>query len=176
LTEAAARSIMTAMEEAGSTPITWKQRLYSRETWLAVVLGGALGTAIAGAWWKIWVVPEQAIIHKRYQSTMDIARMYGLQLTYKRAHGTFANDFASLLTVEPDAAALKASLAANIDMTTLTVVGDEKRFKIELNVLDAERTPIRIRGPIVPKAPAAEPSALPAPAPPMNADGAPIGR
>ena len=159
-----------------STPITWKQRLVARETWQAVVLGGALGTAIAGAWWKIWVVPEQAIIHKRYQSTMEIARMYGLQLSYKRAHGKFANDFPSLLTVEPDAAELKASLAANVDMATLTVVGDEKRFKIELNVLDPQRTPIRIRGPIMPKAPAAEPSAIPAAAPPMNADGSPIAR
>lgn len=164
--------------EASDSPakITWKQRLTHRSTWLAIFGGLALGTAIAGAWWKLWVVPEQAIIQKRYESTMDIARLYGLQLTYKRAHGTFANDIYSLLSVEPDAAALKSSLAANVDMNTLTVVGDAKRFKIEVNVLDSDRTPIRVRGPLVPKAPAPEPSSLPAPPPPMINGGAPIGR
>ena len=176
MTETAARSIMTAMAEAAPTRATWKQRLFSRNTLKAVSLGLALGAAAAGAWWKIWVVPDQALVQKRFQSTMDIARMYGLQLSYKRAHGTYANDFAALLSIDPDAAALKARLAANVDMTTLTVVGDEKKFKIELNVSDPERTPIRVRGPVEPKTPAIDPAALPTPAPPMNADGSPIGR
>jgi hypothetical protein len=114
-------------------------------------------------------------VQKRYESTIDIAKLYGLQLSYKRAKGTYANDLASLLSVEPDAAALKASLAANVDMTTLAVVGDAAKFKIELNVLDPVRTPIKIRGPIAPRpAAATEPSALPSQAPPLNSDGAPI--
>ena len=154
--------------------MNWKQRLFHRTT-LHVIAGGlALGAAAAGVWWKFWAVPEQAIVQKRYQSTLDIARMYGLQLSYKRAHGIYANDFPSLLTVEPEAAALKASLAANVDMNTLTVVGDANKFKIELNVLDGDRTPIKVKGPVAPRTAAAEPAALRPLAPPMNADGAPI--
>lgn len=143
-------------------------------TWLKIAAVALVGAAAAGAWWKLWLVPEQAIIQKRYRSSMDIARLYGLQLSYKRAHGTFANDFASLLTVAPEAAELKADLAANVDMNTLTVVGDANKFKIELNVLDAERTPIRVKGPIEDRKPATEPAAVPVPAAPMNSDGAPI--
>lgn len=154
--------------------MNWKQRLTHRSTFMAVAAGLALGTAVAGAWWKIYVVPEQALVRKRYQSTMDIARMYGLQLSYKRAHGTYANDFASLLSIDPDGAALKASLAANVDMNTLTVVGDANKFKIELNVLDPDRTPIRVKGPVAPKNSAAEPATLPAPVPTTNSGGAPI--
>jgi hypothetical protein len=107
---------------------------------------------------------------------LDISRLYGLQLAYKQAHGTYANDFAALLTVAPDAAALKASLSANVDMTTLTVVGDANKFKIELNVLDHDRTPFKVRGPITwqPPARTAVPAGIAAPAPPANADGTPI--
>ena len=58
---------------------------------------------------------------------------------------------AALLSVSPDAAALKARLAANADMNTLAVVGTADKFKIELNVLDPERTSIKIRGPVAPR-------------------------
>ncbi len=119
---------------------------------MAVVGGLALGTALATGWWRISVVPEEALLRKRHEATLDIAKMYRLQLTYKQAKGTYANDFASLLSVDPDGASLKASLAANVDMTTLTVVGDANKFKIELNVVDPERTPIKVRGPIAPRA------------------------
>lgn len=120
----------------------------NRKKLLAVAGGVALGSAAAAAWWRFSVVPERALVRKRYQSTMDIATLYGLQLSYKRARGTYANDLASLLSVDPDGAALKASLAANVDMNTLTVVGDANKFKIELNVLDSGRTLIKIKGPI----------------------------
>ena len=164
MTGAAARSIMTAMEADDSPP-----RFTRRATLMVIAVGLALGAA-AAAWWRVEVVPEQALVHKRYQSTLDIATLYGLQLSYKRAVGTYANDLASLLAFDPQGAALKASLAANIDMNTLTVVGDAAKFKI--NVLDPDRTLIKVRGPIAPRAQAS--SALPAPAPPMNADGSPI--
>jgi hypothetical protein len=178
LTEAAARSIMTVMDE-GKKPgflsaFIARRRLNEPRTWL-VIAGGVLAGAVAtGVWWKYSLVPDQALVQKRYQSTMDIARMYGLQLAYKRAHGTYANDFASLLSVAPEAAELKASLAANVDMNTLTVVGDANKFKIELNVLDSERTPIRVKGPVAERKSAPEPAAVPAPVAPMNSDGAPI--
>ena len=181
MTEPAARSIMTAMDDAPKPGFLSRflasRRLNEPRTWLGIAAAMLAGAVVAGVWWKLWFVPEQALVEKRYQATMDIARMYGLQLSYKRAHGTFANDFASLMTVAPEAAELKARLAANVDMNTLTVVGDASKFKIELNVLDGQRTPIRIKGPIPENKPAAAPSALQAPAPPpMNADGAPIGR
>jgi len=149
-------------------------RLKEPRTWLLILAAAAVGGAGAAAWRQYFFLPEQALVQKRYQSTMDIARLYGLQLAYKRAHGTYANDFPSLLTAAPDAAELKASLAANVDMNTLTVVGDANKFKIELNVLDGERTPIKVKGPVAERKPAAVPAALAPAPPPMNADGAPI--
>jgi hypothetical protein len=150
--------------------------MLSRQTAFAIVGGLALGTALATGWWRISVVPEEALNLKRHQSILDLSKLYGLQLAYKQAHGTYANDFASLLTVAPDAAALKASLAANVDMTTLTVVGDANKFKIELNVLDRDRTPFKVRGPITWRPPVrtAVPAGIATPAPPSNADGTPI--
>jgi hypothetical protein len=151
-----------------------KRRLNEPRTWLVIAGGLLVGAAAAGVWWKFWLVPEKALVEKRYQSTLDIARLYGLQLSYKRVHGTYANDFASLLSVAPEAAELKGSLAANVDMNTLTVVGDANKFKIELNVLDGDRTPIRVKGPVAEKKAPAEPAAVPVPAAPMTSDGAPI--
>ncbi len=120
----------------------------NRKKLLAVAGAVALGAAAAATWWRFSIAPKRALVQKRYQATMDIATLYGLQLSYKRARGTYANDLASLLSVDPDGAALKASLGANTDMNTLTVVGDANKFKIELNVLDPDRTLIRIKGPI----------------------------
>jgi len=170
---------MTVMDEAPKpgfiAAFLAKRRLNEARGWLMLGACALVGLAGAFAWRQMVLVPDQALVHKRYQSTLDIARLYGLQLSYKRAHGTYANDFASLLTVAPEAAELKASLASNVDMNTLTVVGDADKFKIELNVLDGQRTPIRVKGPVAERKPAAGQAALLAPAPPpMNADGAPI--
>ncbi len=120
----------------------------NRKKLLAVAGGVALGAAAAAAWWRFSIAPERAVSRKRYQATIDIAALYGLQLSYKRARGAYANDLDSLLSVDPGGAALRASLSANVDMNTLAVVGDANRFKIELNVLDSDRTSIRIKGPI----------------------------
>lgn len=179
LTGIPAPFIMEAMADAPKqgflSAFIAKRRLNEPRTWLAIVGGLLVGAAVAAGWWKYFLVPEQALVQKRYQSTLDIARMYGLQLSYKRAHGTYANDFASLLTVAPEAAELKARLAANVDMNTLTVVGDASKFKIEMNVLDADRTPIRVKGPVAERKPAAEPASAPVPATPLTtSDGAPI--
>lgn len=156
--------------------MNWKERIAHRTTLLAVAGGLALGAAAAAGWWRLSYVPAQALVQKRVQTTLDIATLYGLQLSYKRAKGTYANDLASLLSVDPDAAALKASLAANVDMNTLAVVGDANKFKIELNVLDPDRTLIKVKGPIAPRAQPSSSPGLATQAPPMNEDGAPIGR
>jgi hypothetical protein len=168
---------MTAMEAAASPAPTWKQNVRSKmtgKTLLMIVGSLALGKALGYAWDRYSAAPERAVQHMRYEATKDIVRMYGLQLEYKREKGTYANDLASLLTVDPQGAALKVNLAAYVDMTTLAVVGDAKKFKIEFNMLDRDRTPLKMRGPIAPRADAAAPAALPATAPPMNADGAPV--
>jgi hypothetical protein len=162
------------MEAAGSPPTNWRQR-FKRPTLKGVVVSAAVGAAAAAGWWRVVDVPAQALLRKRYESTLDIVKMYGLQLSYKRAKGTYANDLASLLSVDPDGAALQANLAANVDMSTLAVDGDARKFKIELNVLDPERTLIKIQGPIPRRArAAAAPMALPMQAPAVDADGAPI--
>ena len=162
------------MEAAESPP---KQRVTPRTTLIAIAGALALGAAAAVAWWCFSVVPARALLRKRSRSVTAIAKLYGLQLSYKRAHGTYANDLASLLSVDPDRAALKAALAANVDMNTLAVVGDANKFKIELNVLDSGRTLLRLKGPLAPFAFAAAPATPTtptAPASPMSADGAPI--
>ncbi|MFI5362502.1 MAG: hypothetical protein ACHQ49_11075 [Elusimicrobiota bacterium] len=154
---------------------TWKERLTHQTTILAVAGGLVLGAAGTAAWWRVSFAPSRALTEKRVQATLDIARLYALELSYKQAHGAYANDLNALLSAGRDGAALKASLAANVDMNTLAVVGDAQKFKIELNVLDAGRTLIKVKGPVVPRAQsAAAPSVMPAPAPPQNADGAPI--
>ncbi|MFI5350834.1 MAG: hypothetical protein ACHQ2Z_14900 [Elusimicrobiota bacterium] len=156
--------------------MNWKERLAHRTTLLALAGGLALGAAAAAAYRHIAVAPQQALVQKRVQATLDLAKLYGLQLAYKRVKGTYADDLGSLLLIDPDGASLKARLAANVDMNTLAVVGDADKFKIELNVLDPERTLIKVKGPVAPRGPAAAPPTLRTQAPPMNADGAPIGR
>ena len=162
------------MEPVGWAQLNWKQRLTHTRSLQAAAAGVAAGFALAAGAWCFKIKPEEARVQKRYQSGLDIARLYGLQLDYKKAKGTYANDLDSLLALAPDGATLWANLAANADMTTLAVVGSETKFKIELNVLDGERTSIKIRGPIAPRVSAAKALVLPASAPPMNADGAPL--
>ena len=72
-----------------------KRHLNQPKGWLFLFSGLLVGAAAAAGWYRYSLVPQQALVQKRYQSTLDISRMYGLQLTYKRAHGTYANDFAS---------------------------------------------------------------------------------
>jgi hypothetical protein len=164
------------MDEADSPPLNWKQRMTSPTALRAAAAGLLLGAAAGGAWWRCSYLPAQALVQKRVQSTLDIAELYRLQLSYKQAKGTYASDLGSLLLIDPAGQALKASLAANVDMTTLAVVGDAHKFKIELNVLDPDRTLIKVKGPVAPRGPAAAAPLLRTQAPPMNADGAPIGR
>ena len=174
LTGAAAGSIMKAMDTTASPPIPfWKQRLTGKRPLLAIAGAAALGAAAAGLWQRAVVAPKRALSDRRFHSTIDIAKLYALQVSYKQARGAYANDLSALLSIAPDGAALKADLAANVDMNTLAVVGDAEKFKIEVNVLDDDRTLIKIKGPIAPRVAAAAPL-LRTQAPPMNADGAPI--
>jgi hypothetical protein len=152
----------------------WKKRLTHWTTFALIAASAALGLGLQFVVKRVQGDADQVITRKRYQASMDLAQMYGLQVAYKKAKGTYANDLASLLAISPEAAALKASLAANVDMNTLAVVGDANKFKIELNVLDPDRTPIKIRGPMPSKTAPSEPANIPTQDAPSNADGAPI--
>ena len=164
---------MTIMVPADWEKLTRWQRLRQPRTLISIAAGAVAGLGLGAGYWHVVVKPQNALQQKRFESTIDLAKLYGLQLTYKKTKGTYANDLDSLLTLSPDGAALKASLAANADMTTLAVVGDAKKFKIELNVLDDVRTPIKVKGPF-PTNVRSAPLNLPLPAPPPNSDGAPL--
>jgi len=43
---------------------------------------------------------------------------------------------------------LREKLKATVDINTLAVVGDANRFRLEVNVLDPQRTSVKIRGPL----------------------------
>ncbi len=127
----------------------WKERLFSASS-LRLLFGALiLGAAASGAAWQIWLKPLRVAQRQRFETTKDVLELYGLQLKYARAHGFYAGDLDALLALAPDGAARKARMAGHLDLTTLAVVGDAKKFKIEANVLDDDRTLIKIMGPIV---------------------------
>lgn len=135
----------------------------------AVVLGllGAAGVR------RVWLKPQWDASDRRFETSRDLMTLYSLQLDHKAAKGVFAGDLDSLLALSPEGAALKARLAAHVDMNTLAVVGDAERFKLEANVLDPERTLIKVRGPILESAAGPAPAADAASASGLN-EGAPI--
>lgn len=110
----------------------------------AVVLG-LLGAA-AGV--KVFLAPKRDLAVLRAESVKDVMTLYELQMAYKKRHGTFVDGAELLISKARDREGLRARLASHVDMATLTVVGDAEKFKIEANVLDAERTLLKIKGPI----------------------------
>lgn len=139
---------------------------------LAIAVGLAVGALAAFGGWRLWLKPREINARKRYETVRDVASLYALQLTYKKRTGRYADGLDALLAIAQNRDAVKARLARNADLSTLTVVGDAEKFKIEANVLDEERTLVKIKGPLAPRVSAA-PAVTPA-APPMNADGSPL--
>lgn len=123
-------------------------RLSDSRTVMAIAVAVALAIAGAAAGWRLYLVPIRATTQARYQSHQCLMRLYDLQMAYHGAHGTYANDLDTLLTGVPDAAQLREKLKASVDLNTLAVVGDANRFRLEINILDPERTPVKIRGPL----------------------------
>jgi hypothetical protein len=116
---------------------------------LATIAGGALlGVAIFAATYFVFLKPARDLAQRRYDAQMAMLELYDLQIAHKRAAGAYANDLGALLRLSPGGAALKAKLNATTDPATLTVVGDAEKFKLEANVRDAERTLIKIKGPL----------------------------
>jgi|CXWL01.1.fsa_nt_gi hypothetical protein len=112
---------------------------------LFALVCGVAGTA---AGWTLWLKPQQVTAQRRYQTHQALMRLHDMQMTYRAARGTFANDLDSLLAASPDGAKVREILRANADDATLTVVGDAQKFRLEANVLDGERTLVKIRGPM----------------------------
>lgn len=140
------------MEESSPESPTYfsqlKRALTEPRTLFVVALALALGAAGAGVGWKLFLQPARAIAAIRYQSHLGLMRLYDLQVAYHGAHGTYANDLDTLLASAPDGAKLRAQLAATMDINTLAVIGDATRFRLEANVLDPQRTSVKIRGPL----------------------------
>lgn len=152
----------------------WEE--YARPRALAAIAGGLLlGVAGIAVVRRAWLEPRRQAAQKRFETMSDLATLYGLQLAHKRATGRYADRLEALLALSPDGAALKARMAGHLDLNTLTVVGDEWAFKIEANVLDADRTLMKIKGPVhdVSRPKAAAPLAERAPKIEVDA-GAPI--
>lgn len=125
-----------------------KTALLEPRTLFLIALSLALGAAGAAAGRHFYLKPLRAVAYTRYQSHLALMRLYDLQMAYRGANGTFANDLDTLLAGAPDAAKLREQLAASVDINTLAVVGDANRFRLEANIRDAERTSVKIRGPL----------------------------
>ncbi|MEK7233743.1 MAG: hypothetical protein AAB268_08000 [Elusimicrobiota bacterium] len=125
-----------------------KERFSDPRTLSIIALSLALGAVGAGIGWHIYLKPIRAVASTRYQSHLCLMRLYDLQMAYRTAHETFANDLDTLLAAAPDGAQLREKLKATVDINTLAVVGDATRFRLEVNILDPERTSVKIRGPV----------------------------
>ncbi len=113
-----------------------------------IALALALGAAGVGIGWKGYLEPQRAIARTQFQAHNTLLRLYDLQMAYGEAHESFANDLDTLLAGAADAASIRDRLKASVDLNTLAVIGDDKRFRLEANVLDPLRTSIKIRGPV----------------------------
>ena len=137
-------------EQAASAPsfaASLKRRLFSRTALIALAVSLAAGWAGAMIARRVYLDPLQATAETRFRSHMSLMRLYDLQVAFRSARGTYANDLDTLLGSSPDGAKLRDQLKADIDINTLAVIGDANRFRLEANVLDAERTAVKIRGP-----------------------------
>ena len=125
-----------------------KSSLTDKRTLSYIALALAVGAAGAGIGWKVYLKPIRALADIRYQSHLALMRLYDLQVAYRAANGAYANDLDTLLASESDGAQLREKLKATVDLNTLAVVGDASRFRLEANVLDPQRTSVKIRGPL----------------------------
>lgn len=158
---------------AAAPQSTWKQRLARPKTTANFAAAAVAAIVFVTGAWFFALKPMLKLNEMRYESTLDVERLYGLQLRHKKAKGTYANDLVSLLALAQDGPALKADLVANVDLNTLAVVGDTRRFKIEINVLDGDRTAIKVTGPNPGRHPVVAPETM-REAVPVSSDGAPI--
>jgi len=127
--------------------LTWGQRLAHPRTLLSLAAGVLVGVAgAAGGWW-LWLKPQREAAHLRYEAMMDVLKLYDLQVKHKQARGAYADGLETLLASTGEREAIKARLAAHVDMNTIAVVNMGEKFRVEVNVLDPDRTLMKIKGP-----------------------------
>ncbi|MCR4296503.1 MAG: hypothetical protein NUW21_13285 [Elusimicrobia bacterium] len=124
------------------------QSLKEPRTLYMIALALALGAAGAAVGWKVYLKPIRAIAAVRYQSHLGLMRLYDLQLAYHAKHGVYADGLDALLASTPEGPQLREKLKSTMDLETLAVIGDADRFRLEANVLDPQRTSVKIRGPL----------------------------
>ncbi|MBI3564935.1 MAG: hypothetical protein HY079_07055 [Elusimicrobia bacterium] len=138
----------------------WKERLTHRNTLIAMGAGLAVGALGAfGGYW-VWLKPQRELARLRFDAMNDVLKLYGLQTDYMKAHGSYAGDLETLLASSGQRDAVRARLAAHVDLNTITVVDEGAKFKIEVNVLDKDRTLMKIKGPPPEFTPRAAPKML----------------
>ena len=125
-----------------------KAGLTNPRTLATIAVAAAVGVAGAFGVAKLYLAPIRAVSDTRFLSHECLMRLYDLQMAYHGAHGVYANDLETLLTGVTDAAQLRDKLKRSVDLNTLAVVGDANRFRLEINILDAQRTSVKIRGPL----------------------------
>lgn len=125
----------------------YKRRLVAQFSLPAAVAFTVISGAAAYGYWTLAVKPVRVIAQTRYKSHLAMMRLYDVQIAYRKTHDTYAKDLDSLLASVSDGPQLKAQLQATTDLSTLTVIGDAERFRLEANVLDPERTLVKFRGP-----------------------------
>ena len=158
-------------------PQTWRRRLVSPRSLMGMAVGLVIGCAVLGGVWRTYMRPQRETAQRRYDTTMDLWALYDLQMTHKLVLGTYANGLDALLATSRDGPALKARMAGHLDLNTVAVVGDAGKFRLEANVLDSERTLVKIKGPIMERMrPAAPAPTLPEASSSSSDMGAPIGR
>lgn len=140
---------MEVMEDLASpAPLTWQQRLLAPRTLAALAAGLLMGGALTAGIWYFQTKPQLDAAQLVYDATMDLWSLYDLQMASMKTSGTYRSGLDALLKTAPDGAALKARLASHVDLNTIAVVGDAEKFKIELNILNKDRTLLKVKGPI----------------------------
>jgi hypothetical protein len=135
------------MADTESYFVRWKRASLAPKMLLLLGLSTVLSGVGCFAYWQFAMKPQLEAAQTHYRAHIAMMRLWDLQKAYHAAHGTYANDLDSVLAGAPDADKLRETLKNNTDINTLVVRGDEKRFRLEANILDSERTLLKFRGP-----------------------------
>lgn len=140
------------MEETHEEPPSFIAKLKSQfkdpRILLFIALALAAGAAGAALGYRFYLKPIKAVADTRFKSHEGLMKLYDLQIAYHGKHGVYADGLDTLLASTPEGGRLRDQLAATMDITTLAVIGGKDRFRLEANVLDQKRTPVKIRGPL----------------------------
>ena len=110
---------------------------------LAIAAGGGIGI-VAG---RMVAEPHRKLGELRFKAQTVMFKLHDLQRDFRRAKGQYANGLDALLASTPEGPAIRKELSERVDMNTLVVKGDAKAFRLEANILDPERTLIKLKGP-----------------------------